>query len=216
MTLGIVVFGAAFLAGLGLGTYTRRPLSTAFIVLGASRRCSCWSATGEIVERSSRARHRRAARARRGQHARDVRAARRPLLTSAYPRARGRGGTGRRGGFRSCWLRLEVRVLPPALCADRSARADFLSREGQRRSLRLSIASVIQATPLREAVETEQADVVAASRRRARGRPGSRRRPEQNLKPWPEKPAPMIGVLRRRDVGRSGSARPVRARRGTS
>ena len=33
MTLGIVVFGAAFLAGLGLGTYTRRPLSTAFLVL---------------------------------------------------------------------------------------------------------------------------------------------------------------------------------------
>ena len=35
MTLGIVVFGAAFLAGLGLGTYTRRPLSTAFVVLGS-------------------------------------------------------------------------------------------------------------------------------------------------------------------------------------
>jgi len=28
MTLGIVVFGAAFLVGLALGTYTRRPLST--------------------------------------------------------------------------------------------------------------------------------------------------------------------------------------------
>ena len=35
MTLGIVVFGAAFLVGLGLGTYTRRPLSTAFLVLGS-------------------------------------------------------------------------------------------------------------------------------------------------------------------------------------
>ena len=35
MVLGIVVFGAAFLAGLGLGTYTRRPLSTAFLVLGS-------------------------------------------------------------------------------------------------------------------------------------------------------------------------------------
>ena len=41
MTLGIVVFGAAFLAGLGLGTYTRRPLSTAFLVLGSFTACSC-------------------------------------------------------------------------------------------------------------------------------------------------------------------------------
>ncbi|HXF99070.1 MAG TPA: hypothetical protein VNJ46_10710 [Gaiellaceae bacterium] len=35
MTLGIVVFGAAFLVGLGLGTYTQRPVSTAFFVLGS-------------------------------------------------------------------------------------------------------------------------------------------------------------------------------------
>ncbi len=35
MTLGIVVFGAAFLIGLALGTSTRRPLATAAVVLGA-------------------------------------------------------------------------------------------------------------------------------------------------------------------------------------
>ena len=35
MTLGIVVFGAAFLVGLGLGTVTRRPLTTASVVVGA-------------------------------------------------------------------------------------------------------------------------------------------------------------------------------------
>jgi hypothetical protein len=35
MTLGIVVFGAAFLVGLALGTSTRRPLATASVVLGA-------------------------------------------------------------------------------------------------------------------------------------------------------------------------------------
>lgn len=35
MTLGIVVFGAAFLIGLALGTSTRRPLATAGVVLGA-------------------------------------------------------------------------------------------------------------------------------------------------------------------------------------
>lgn len=34
MTLGFVVFGAAFLAGLGLGTTTRRPLATACVVCG--------------------------------------------------------------------------------------------------------------------------------------------------------------------------------------
>ena len=49
MTLGIVVFGAAFLAGLGLGTYTRRPLSTAFIVLGSFTALLVLAATGEIV-----------------------------------------------------------------------------------------------------------------------------------------------------------------------
>ena len=49
MTLGIVVFGAAFLAGLGLGTYTRRPFSTAFIVLGSFTALLVLSATGEIV-----------------------------------------------------------------------------------------------------------------------------------------------------------------------
>ncbi|MGL6278489.1 MAG: hypothetical protein ACRC50_02910 [Gaiella sp.] len=35
MTLGIIVFGTVFLAGLGLGTMTRRPLPTAFLVMGA-------------------------------------------------------------------------------------------------------------------------------------------------------------------------------------
>ena len=35
MTLGIVVFGAAFLVGLALGTSTRRPLAVAGIVLGS-------------------------------------------------------------------------------------------------------------------------------------------------------------------------------------
>jgi len=35
MTLGIVVFGAAFLVGLGLGTSTRRPLVVAGVVLGS-------------------------------------------------------------------------------------------------------------------------------------------------------------------------------------
>jgi hypothetical protein len=35
MTLGIVVFGAAFLVGLALGVSTRRPLAIACAVLGA-------------------------------------------------------------------------------------------------------------------------------------------------------------------------------------
>jgi hypothetical protein len=48
MTLGIVVFGAAFLAGLGLGTYTSRPLSTAFLVLGSFTAFLMLSATGEV------------------------------------------------------------------------------------------------------------------------------------------------------------------------
>ena len=49
MTLGIVVFGAAFLVGLGLGTYTRRPLSTAFLVLGSFSAMLVLSATGEVL-----------------------------------------------------------------------------------------------------------------------------------------------------------------------
>lgn len=49
MTLGIVVFGAAFLAGLGLGTYTRRPLSTAFLVLGSFTALLVVSATGDVL-----------------------------------------------------------------------------------------------------------------------------------------------------------------------
>ena len=49
MTLGIVVFGAAFLVGLGLGTYTRRPLSTAFLVLGSFTALLVASATGEVL-----------------------------------------------------------------------------------------------------------------------------------------------------------------------
>jgi hypothetical protein len=48
MTLGIVVFGAAFLVGLGLGTYTRRPLSTAFFVLGSFTALLVLGATGEV------------------------------------------------------------------------------------------------------------------------------------------------------------------------
>lgn len=49
MTLGIVVFGAAFLVGLGLGTYTRRPLSTAFLVLGSFAALLMLSSTGEVM-----------------------------------------------------------------------------------------------------------------------------------------------------------------------
>ncbi len=49
MALGIVVFGAAFLVGLGLGTYTRRPLSTAFLVLGSVAALLVLSATGEVL-----------------------------------------------------------------------------------------------------------------------------------------------------------------------
>jgi hypothetical protein len=48
MALGIVVFGAAFLVGLGLGTYTRRPLSTAFLVLGSFAALLVLSTTGEV------------------------------------------------------------------------------------------------------------------------------------------------------------------------
>ncbi len=50
MTLGIVVFGAAFLVGLGLGTYTRRPLSTAFFVLGSFTALLVLSATGQVLD----------------------------------------------------------------------------------------------------------------------------------------------------------------------
>ncbi len=49
MTLGIVVFGAAFLVGLGLGTYTRRPVSTAFFVLGSFTALLLLSATGDVL-----------------------------------------------------------------------------------------------------------------------------------------------------------------------
>jgi hypothetical protein len=48
MLLGIVVFGAAFLVGLGLGTYTRRPLSTAFFVVGCFTALLLLSATGQV------------------------------------------------------------------------------------------------------------------------------------------------------------------------
>ena len=48
MLLGIVVFGAAFLVGLGLGTYTRRPLATAFLVVGSFTALLLLSATGEV------------------------------------------------------------------------------------------------------------------------------------------------------------------------
>ena len=48
MLLGIVVFGAAFLVGLGLGTYTRRPLTTAFLVVGSFTGLLLLSATGEV------------------------------------------------------------------------------------------------------------------------------------------------------------------------
>ena len=49
MTLGIVVFGAAFLVGLALGTYTRRPLSTAFFVVGCFTALLMLSAPGEAL-----------------------------------------------------------------------------------------------------------------------------------------------------------------------
>ncbi len=49
MMLGIVVFGAAFLVGLGLGTYTRRPVSTAFFVLGSFTALLMLSATGQVL-----------------------------------------------------------------------------------------------------------------------------------------------------------------------
>jgi len=49
MTLGIVVFGAAFLVGLGLGTYTRRPFSTAFLVVGSFSALLVLSATGDAL-----------------------------------------------------------------------------------------------------------------------------------------------------------------------
>lgn len=49
MTLGIVVFGSAFLVGLGLGTYTRRPLSTAFLVLGSFTALLLLAATGQVL-----------------------------------------------------------------------------------------------------------------------------------------------------------------------
>jgi hypothetical protein len=48
MILGIVVFGAAFLVGLALGTYTRRPLSTAFFVVGSFTALLLLSATGQV------------------------------------------------------------------------------------------------------------------------------------------------------------------------
>jgi len=35
MTVGIIVFGLVFVAGLAVGTRTRRPLATASIVVGA-------------------------------------------------------------------------------------------------------------------------------------------------------------------------------------
>ena len=35
MTVGVVVFGLVFLAGLAIGTRTRRPLATACVVVGA-------------------------------------------------------------------------------------------------------------------------------------------------------------------------------------
>jgi hypothetical protein len=49
MTLGIVVFGAAFLVGLGLGTYTRRPISTAFLVLGSFTALVVLSTGGDVL-----------------------------------------------------------------------------------------------------------------------------------------------------------------------
>ena len=78
MTLGIVVFGAAFLVGLGLGTYTRRPLSTAFLVLGSFTALPVLSATGEVAGAAAVLAIVFLARARRGEHARDVCAHRRP------------------------------------------------------------------------------------------------------------------------------------------
>ena len=49
MALGIVVFGSAFIVGLGLGTYTRRPLSTAFLVVGSFTGLLLVAATGDVL-----------------------------------------------------------------------------------------------------------------------------------------------------------------------
>ena len=128
MTLGIVVFGAAFFVGLGLGRDTCRPLSTAFFVVGcfaallmlwANRRdlraswpssplSYSWGSSWESVRGDLR--HPRRPRAAVAGWSRALGGAV-PLRDPA-----GAGGIGRRDGFsvRLGSRSLEVRVLPPA------------------------------------------------------------------------------------------------------
>jgi hypothetical protein len=47
MTIGFAVFGAAFLIGLALGTYTRRPFITACFVTGCFAALVAGTATNE-------------------------------------------------------------------------------------------------------------------------------------------------------------------------
>ena len=47
MTIGFAVFGAAFLIGLALGTYTRRPFITACFVTGCFTALVAGAATNE-------------------------------------------------------------------------------------------------------------------------------------------------------------------------
>jgi hypothetical protein len=47
MTIGFAVFGAAFLVGLALGTYTRRPFVTACFVTGCFTALVAGAATGK-------------------------------------------------------------------------------------------------------------------------------------------------------------------------
>ena len=57
MTLGIIVFAAVFLAGLGLGTMTRRPLATACLVVASTpvtTSCSSWYCARTCCARSDR------------------------------------------------------------------------------------------------------------------------------------------------------------------
>ena len=166
MTLGIVVFGAAFLVGLGLGTYTRRPLSTAFLVLGSFTALLVLSATGEVLSAAAIL----VIVALVGLVAESMRETF-ALLVGRYSRARqasplhcARAGVAELAdatGLGPVELRLlEVRVLPPA-SAEKSG---SLTRRTFRRA---------------RTGRGETARCRGASRRRARGRRGSLRRPSR-------------------------------------
>ena len=119
MTLGIVVFGAAFLVGLGLGTYTRRPLSTAFLVLGSFTALLVLSATGEVLSAAAIlvivalvglvAESMRETFALLVGRYDEGEASLAPTLGSS-----GRGGTGRRDGLRTRWASALGGSSPPA------------------------------------------------------------------------------------------------------